>query len=153
MAAIGRFQKGDDTFYAKVVDGEIFRLIGDVFGSPSFEKKPIPAKGLIELRRFTALPSLAAWGWARPTLVVVDYAASLLEPVRQWLRALSQRAAPAGGPPLRLLLLERHASAAEGWLQSLYLGGDGLAGIPRLFDRSASRRPGRTAIRAPRAWA
>ena len=46
MAAIGRFQKGDDTFYAKVVDGEIFRLIGDVFGSPSFEKKPIPAKGL-----------------------------------------------------------------------------------------------------------
>lgn len=46
MAAIGRFQKGDDTFYAKVVDGQIFRLLGDVFGSPSFEKKPIPAKGL-----------------------------------------------------------------------------------------------------------
>ena len=94
----------------------------------------------IELRRFTALPSLAAWGWARPTLVVVDYAASLLEPVRQWLRALSQRAAPAGGPPLRLLLLERHASAAEGWLQSLYLGGDGLAGIPRLFDPLEPKR-------------
>ncbi|MDB6027094.1 MAG: hypothetical protein JWM68_3317, partial [Verrucomicrobiales bacterium] len=26
MAAIGRFQKGDEIFYAKVVDGEIFRL-------------------------------------------------------------------------------------------------------------------------------
>ena len=26
MAAIGRFQKGDETFYAKVVDGELFRL-------------------------------------------------------------------------------------------------------------------------------
>lgn len=46
MAAIGRFQKGEDTFYAKVVDGEIFRLHGDVFGSPSFDKKPTPLKGV-----------------------------------------------------------------------------------------------------------
>ena len=46
MAAIGRFQKGDDIFYAKVVDGELFRLRGDVFGSPSFDKKPTPFKGL-----------------------------------------------------------------------------------------------------------
>lgn len=46
MAAIGRFQKGDEIFYAKVVDGEIFRLRGDVFGSPSFEKKPTRLKGL-----------------------------------------------------------------------------------------------------------
>jgi 2-keto-4-pentenoate hydratase/2-oxohepta-3-ene-1,7-dioic acid hydratase in catechol pathway len=46
MAAIGRFQKGDDIFYAKVVDGELFRLQGDVFGSPSYEKKPLPLKGV-----------------------------------------------------------------------------------------------------------
>src|SRR2546428_12559985 len=46
MAAIGRFQKGDDIFYAKVVDGELYRLQGDVFGSPSFEKKPMRVKGL-----------------------------------------------------------------------------------------------------------
>src|SRR5882757_5161602 len=46
MAAIGRFQKGEDVFYAKVVDGELFRLRGDVFGSPSFDKKPTPFKGL-----------------------------------------------------------------------------------------------------------
>src|SRR5688572_20589587 len=46
MAAIGRFQKGDEIFHAKVVDGEIFRLQGDVFGSPSFDKKPIAVKGL-----------------------------------------------------------------------------------------------------------
>lgn len=46
MAAIGRFQKGDDTFYAKVVEGELFRLQGDVFGSPTFDKKPTPMKGL-----------------------------------------------------------------------------------------------------------
>ncbi len=46
MAAIGRFQKGDEIFYAKVVDGEIFRLHGDVFGSPSFEKIAVRLKGL-----------------------------------------------------------------------------------------------------------
>ncbi|MDB6057734.1 MAG: 5-oxopent-3-ene,2,5-tricarboxylate decarboxylase [Verrucomicrobiales bacterium] len=46
MAAIGRFQKGDEIFYAKVVDGELFRLQGDVFGSPSFDKKATPFKGV-----------------------------------------------------------------------------------------------------------
>jgi 2-keto-4-pentenoate hydratase/2-oxohepta-3-ene-1,7-dioic acid hydratase in catechol pathway len=46
MAAIGRFQKGDEIFYAKVVDGEMFRVRGDVFGSPSFEKKATPFKGV-----------------------------------------------------------------------------------------------------------
>jgi 2-keto-4-pentenoate hydratase/2-oxohepta-3-ene-1,7-dioic acid hydratase in catechol pathway len=46
MAAIGRFAKGDDIFHAKVVDGEIFRVQGDVFGTPSFERKPTPRKGI-----------------------------------------------------------------------------------------------------------
>ncbi len=46
MAAIGRFQKGDEIFFAKVVDGELYRLRGDVFGSPSFDKKPMPQKGV-----------------------------------------------------------------------------------------------------------
>jgi len=46
MAAIGRFQKGDEIFFAKIVDGELFRLQGDVFGSPSFDKKSTPFKGL-----------------------------------------------------------------------------------------------------------
>ena len=46
MAAIGRFRKGDEIFYAKVVDGELFRLEGDVFGSPSYARKPTPRKGI-----------------------------------------------------------------------------------------------------------
>ena len=46
MMAIGRFQKNDEIFYAKVVDGEIFRLHGDVFGSPSFDRKATPRKGV-----------------------------------------------------------------------------------------------------------
>ncbi|HEX3627956.1 MAG TPA: fumarylacetoacetate hydrolase family protein, partial [Verrucomicrobiae bacterium] len=53
MAAIGRFQKGDEIFHAKVVDGELFRLRGDVFGSPSFDKKPTPFKGLRTLTPVT----------------------------------------------------------------------------------------------------
>jgi 2-keto-4-pentenoate hydratase/2-oxohepta-3-ene-1,7-dioic acid hydratase in catechol pathway len=46
MAAIGRFQKGAEIFHARVVEGQLFRLRGDVFGSPSFDKKPMPFKGL-----------------------------------------------------------------------------------------------------------
>jgi 2-keto-4-pentenoate hydratase/2-oxohepta-3-ene-1,7-dioic acid hydratase in catechol pathway len=46
MAAIGRFRKGEEIFYAKVMDGELFRLRGDVFGSPSFDRKPTPRKGI-----------------------------------------------------------------------------------------------------------
>jgi len=46
MAAIGRFQKGGEIFYAKVVEGELFRLRGDVFGSPAFDKKALPRKGI-----------------------------------------------------------------------------------------------------------
>jgi 2-keto-4-pentenoate hydratase/2-oxohepta-3-ene-1,7-dioic acid hydratase in catechol pathway len=46
MATIGRFQKGDDIFHAKVIDGEIYRLRGDVFGPHSFDKKATPLKGV-----------------------------------------------------------------------------------------------------------
>ena len=45
MAAIGRFQKRDDIFYAKVEDGALYKLKGDVFGAPSYQKKSIPKKG------------------------------------------------------------------------------------------------------------
>jgi 2-keto-4-pentenoate hydratase/2-oxohepta-3-ene-1,7-dioic acid hydratase in catechol pathway len=46
MAAIGRFQGGGEIFHAKVVDGELFRLRGDVFGAPSFDRTPTPRKGV-----------------------------------------------------------------------------------------------------------
>ena len=46
MAAIGRFQKGNEIFHAKVVEGELYRLRGDVFGSPSFDRKPVKIRGL-----------------------------------------------------------------------------------------------------------
>ncbi len=46
MAAIGRFQKGDEVFHAKVVEGQLFRLRDDLYGSPSFDRKPTPPKGV-----------------------------------------------------------------------------------------------------------
>jgi 2-keto-4-pentenoate hydratase/2-oxohepta-3-ene-1,7-dioic acid hydratase in catechol pathway len=46
MAAIGRFQKDGEIFYAKVVNGELFRLRGNLFESPSFEKKSTSRKGV-----------------------------------------------------------------------------------------------------------
>jgi len=46
MAAIGRFQKGNEIFYAKVVEGELFRLRGGLFSLPSFARKPMPSTGL-----------------------------------------------------------------------------------------------------------
>ena len=46
MAAIGRFQKDNEIFFAKIVDGELFRLQGDVFGAPAFDRKPTPRKGV-----------------------------------------------------------------------------------------------------------
>jgi hypothetical protein len=66
MAAIGRFQKGDDIFHAKVVDGELFRLRGDVFGSPSFDRKPTPRKGVKTLVPVVPSKSSASAELRRP---------------------------------------------------------------------------------------
>jgi tetratricopeptide (TPR) repeat protein len=93
-----------------------------------------------EMRRFAAQQNLAGWSWNHPTLIVVDYAASLIEPLRDWLRDLAQGAGRADGQPLRLLLLEREAAAGEGWLQSLCLGGHSEAGVPELFDPLEPKR-------------
>jgi tetratricopeptide (TPR) repeat protein len=93
-----------------------------------------------EMRRFASQQNLADWNWARPTLIVVDYAASLVEPLREWLRDLAQNSGRAGGKPLRLLLLEREAAAGEGWLQLLLQGGYSEAGVPELFDPLEPRR-------------
>lgn len=67
-----------------------------------------------ELTRFHRQQNLAAWGWSRATLIVVDYAAAKAQVLREWLAELVQRPGDAG-EPLRLLLLERHADASLGW--------------------------------------
>ncbi len=93
-----------------------------------------------ELHRFAGQQNLADWGWARPTLIVVDYAASLVPVLRDWLRDLAQNAARADGRPLRLLLLERDADSGANWLQSLLQGGQSEARLPELFDSLEPKR-------------
>lgn len=46
MAAIGRFQKDDEIFHAKVVEGGLFRLRGELFGAHTFDREPTPRKGV-----------------------------------------------------------------------------------------------------------
>jgi tetratricopeptide (TPR) repeat protein len=65
----------------------------------------------------------ALWGWDRPTLAVVDYAAERAEALNRWFGQL-ESFAPTDGPPLRILLLERQADATSGWLQTALEIGD-----------------------------
>jgi tetratricopeptide (TPR) repeat protein len=87
-----------------------------------------------ELVRFHSLQNLAAWGWRRSTLIVVDYAASRARDLRAWLVELADHSGQEG-KPLRLLLLERHAETSGGWWREAfgYGGGDSEA-VERLLD-------------------
>ena len=71
-----------------------------------------------ELDRFRAQQNAADWGWDKSVLIVVDYAASRTGQLRDWIAELAD--APAGRPPLRLLLLERQAQREIGWLASVF---------------------------------
>ncbi|HNU27817.1 MAG TPA: tetratricopeptide repeat protein, partial [Sedimentisphaerales bacterium] len=65
-----------------------------------------------------ALPKETAFRLANPVLVVVDYASSLRQVLREWLRFLSLRFSE-GSSPIRVLLLDREASVETGWLREL----------------------------------
>lgn len=86
-----------------------------------------------ELRRFHAAQNLGEWGWRKPTLIVVDYAAALLKPLWGWLGELAQQGLD-DKPPLRLLLLERQADEESGWLRSLISTEFSGGGVEHLFD-------------------
>ena len=72
-----------------------------------------------ELQRFGQQHNLSAWGWQRPTLIVVDYAAQRHAELTHWLDELADRATPPPHP-LRILLLERHADTDHGWFAELF---------------------------------
>ena len=75
-----------------------------------------------ELHRFFDHQNLSAWGWRKPTLIVVDYAAEHAQLLGQWLDELADRAAPPI-QPLRMLLLERNASTDTGWRTTVFASG------------------------------
>ncbi|MDF1733724.1 MAG: tetratricopeptide repeat protein, partial [Minwuia sp.] len=95
-----------------------------------------------ELSRFRDQKNLSDWGWNRPVLVVVDYAAGLSGELHGWLAELAQNdiltdAEAAAARPLRIFLLERTADPAIGWLQAVRgLGGGDRDAIERLFERA-----------------
>jgi tetratricopeptide (TPR) repeat protein len=90
--------------------------------------------GRTEMTRFLAQQNLSSWGWQRPTLVVIDYAAQHAQVLAPWIEELADRAdEPA--QPLRLLLLERSASMQTGWCADVFAsGGFGNTSTRALLD-------------------
>ena len=87
-----------------------------------------------ELTRFRSQQNLASWGWQRPTLIVIDYAALHAQQIQDWLRELGKRNRR-DGKPLRLLLLERFAEPDRGWWQTAFgRGSFGLLAVQRMLD-------------------
>jgi tetratricopeptide (TPR) repeat protein len=90
-----------------------------------------------ELTRFGAQQNLAAWGWSKHTLVVVDYAASRARILRDWLVELA-RSSGGSDKRLRLLLLERHGDTGVGWWKELITPGTfSEEPLVAIFDPSA----------------
>ena len=68
------------------------------------------------LRKFDHTKDWALWVWDRPTVIMVDYALEAIEALENWLRrvldyARDRHAREEPMAPLRILLLEREASA------------------------------------------
>ena len=88
-----------------------------------------------ELQRFFDAQNLSAWGWRKPTLIVVDYAAQHAQLLRQWFDELADRPRNPPQHRLRLLLLERSASLETGWWTTVFAsGGWGAVSKRALLD-------------------
>jgi hypothetical protein len=96
-----------------------------------------------EARRFLRQSNLADWGWQTPTLVVFDYALTLLDILPDWMGELC--AVPEDAKPLRILLLERQAGQGQGgWLERAFPRRFGISGLcpADLLDGEPLRLPG-----------
>ncbi len=76
-----------------------------------------------ELDRFRRDGGTDRWRWDKPVLIILDYAASRADQLRAWIRELVD-ASLEERPKLRLLLLERLANRAIGWLATVFGLGD-----------------------------
>ena len=82
-----------------------------------------------EMTRFVKQTNFTAWDWNAPVLAIVDYASASASDLNTWFRQLvdhsiwdAARTGPA--PPLRVLLLERHATIGVGWWAETFRSGD-----------------------------
>jgi tetratricopeptide (TPR) repeat protein len=71
-----------------------------------------------ELKSFHARQNLIHWIFPKNALIVIDYAATSQAVLLDWFAALAPHRRDRG-KKLRLLLLERHASAEAGWWKEL----------------------------------
>ncbi|ACE99657.1 TPR repeat-containing protein [Rhodopseudomonas palustris TIE-1] len=87
-----------------------------------------------ELSRFVRQPDISKWKWDKRTLIVVDYAARVAQQINEILAVLIDK--DQNSPPLRLLLLERHANPEYGWFPTIFGRGDSDASLAalRLMD-------------------
>ena len=92
-----------------------------------------------EMKRFYRQYNISDWGWHRPVLVVVDYAAASAGDLNAWLMELATSSVweDAGSgriPPLRVLLLERHAQPGCGWWVEAFGIGRDADVLERMLD-------------------
>jgi tetratricopeptide (TPR) repeat protein len=76
---------------------------------------------------FHAHHNASEWRWPTKTLVVIDYAAASVKALRSYFEAFARGAPAPNEPPLRILLLERHADRDAGWWSTLIRPG-GISG-------------------------
>lgn len=91
------------------------------------------------LWRFLEKADVAGWEWDRPQLVVIDDAAASSSGLNELLRLLAEHrywGDLAAGPerPLRLLLLERHATRSGGWWAGAFGSHEEAVVLERMLD-------------------
>ena len=87
-----------------------------------------------ELDRFSTQKNLSQWGWQKPALIIVDYAAPLVTLLKTWITELADKQTNKDTKPLRIILLERVADIKEGWLSTLLNTGWSNARVSELFN-------------------
>ncbi len=91
------------------------------------------------LARFREQTNLAAWDWSTRVLAVVDYASASARDLNAWLKELADHPVwsqdDAGrNRPLRLLLLERHATHGDGWWAEAFGRGNDAVTVEKMLD-------------------
>lgn len=78
--------------------------------------------------------ALKDWSWNRPTLLVLDHAASRAPRLHDWFIDLADYPGKPSAP-LRVLLLERHADPESGWWSDAFgRGGEDMLAVRTLLD-------------------
>ena len=73
-----------------------------------------------EIDRFRRQHYIEQWRWDRDVLVIIDYAASRADQIRQWIKELGDVPFKERRKSFRLLLLERQVHREHGWFVQIF---------------------------------